>query len=288
MIEQTAEVQIDETGDTGGAAAPSPIGEAAPQGEPAASDWRDSISGDLRDRLDVESLEDLAKGYVNAQQMIGSSIRIPGKDAGEADWNKFYDRFKDIPGLTRYNPEDLSSLYEAAGKPADVRGYGQEGVSEEFLQTALEAGLNRQQVEKLLEFQDAQDIADQKKADDEFNTGLDTLKKEWGLAFDRKIAEGQRAVSFLEKMTPGIADALDSTGAGNHPAMVRLFQQLGANLSESGNTFAASSAASGGLTPYEARQQISEIQNNPQHPYHSGDESAIEKFLELHRYAHPD
>jgi len=288
MIEQATDVQIDETGDTGGAAAPSQIGESAPQGEPAASDWRDSISGDLRDRLDVESLEDLAKGYVNAQQMIGSSIRIPGKDAGEADWNKFYDRFKDIPGLTRYNPEDLSSLYEAAGRPKDIRGYGQEGVSEKFLEAALDAGLNRQQVEKLIAYQDSEDIADQKMAEDQYNSSLNSLKSEWGLAFDRKIAEGQRAVAFLEKMTPGLVDALDSTGAGNHPSMVRLFQQLGANLSESGNTFAASSAASGGLTPYEAKQQISEIQNNPQHPYHSGDESAIEKFLELHRYAHPD
>jgi hypothetical protein len=42
------------------------------------------------------------------------------------------------------------------------------------------------------------------------------------------------------------------------------------------------------MTPAEARAQISEIQNNPQHPYNNGDEGALEQFLELHRYANPE
>ena len=49
----------------------------------AVRDWRDGLTADIRDGLgDVQSVEDLAKGYVSAQQMIGGSIRIPGKDAG--------------------------------------------------------------------------------------------------------------------------------------------------------------------------------------------------------------
>lgn len=286
MSEATAQaVPEEQAGDTGGdvGQAQEPIVQSADVG----TDWRDSIDPTIRASLDVDSIEDLAKGYVNAQSMIGGSIRIPGKEAGQADWDKFYDRFKDVPGLTRYNPDDLSSLYEAAGRPPDHKGYNLEGVSEDFLKVAHEAGLNRHQVEALVNHDNAVNEV-HAAADAQFvEHGINTLKQEWGLAFDRKVEEGRRAVAFLENSVPGLADALDSTGAGNHPAMIRVFQALGANLKE-GQGFAGSHEHSSGLTPYEAKMQIQEILNNPQHPYHTGDETALEKFVDLHRYANPD
>lgn len=252
-----------------------------------ASDWRDGLAPDVRNALDVDSIEDLAKGYVNAQQMIGGSIRIPSKEAGAEDWDKFYDRFKDVQGLTRYNPDDLTSLYEAAGRPADAKGYGLEGVPEDFLKVAHEAGLNRQQVEAIVGHHQAVDHVHNQMNEEATQQGINALRQEWGLAFDRKVEEGRRAVAFLEQTSPGLAEALDSTGAGDNPAVIRLFQTLGANLKE-GQGFAGSHEGSSGITPHEARQQIMEMQNNPQHPYHHGDESAMERFLDLHRYAYPE
>lgn len=258
--------------------------QAAPEAQvtPAApADWRDSIPADIRDSIDVDSLEDLAKGYVSAQQMIGGSIRIPGKDAGEADWDKFYDKFKEVPGLARYNPEDLSSLYEAAGRPPTKDGYKVEGVPNEFLEVAHQAGLNRAQVEAIHQYNQNAEAAFADLEQKEIDSGINELKQEWGLAFDRKLEEGQRAVAFLEQSAPGLAAALDASGAGNSPAMIKMFQALGANLQE-GQGFTGQQAT-GGLSPYEARMQIDEILNNPQHPYHEGDELATERFLELHR-----
>jgi hypothetical protein len=278
-----AEVSAVETGDSGGA---SQEASQAPQFQSAdvGSDWRSGLDPSIRNSLDVDSVEDLAKGYVNAQQMIGSSIRIPGKEAGEADWNKFYDKFKDVPGLARYNPNDLSSLYDAAGRPADPKGYGLQGIDEGFLKVAHEAGLNRSQVEAIRGYADRLESEEQSTSSQEVEAGINQLRREWGLAFDRKVEEGRRAVAFLENTAPGLAAALDATGAGNNPAMIRVFQALGANLKE-GQGFQGSHSHSTGMTPYEARMQIQEIQNNPKHPYHSGDEAATEKFLELHRYA---
>lgn len=250
-----------------------------------AADWRDSIPADIRNSLDVESLEDLAKGYVNAQSMIGNSIRIPGKDAGEADWSKFYEKFSDVPGLARYNPDDLSSLYEAAGRPKDAADYKLDA-PEEFLQAAHEAGLNRSQVEAMLNHQNAVDAAHSDMDTQQVESDINSLKQEWGMAFETKLQEGQRAVQFLEQSIPGLAAALDATGAGNNPAVIKLMQTLGANLQES-DAFGVSREASNQLTPYEARMQIEEILNNPQHPYHEGNEAATERFLELHKFAHP-
>lgn len=251
-------------------------------------DWRDGLSADLRSGLgDVQSVEDLAKGYVNAQSMIGNSIRIPGKDAGSEDWDKFYGKFADVPGLTRYNPDDLSSLYEAAGRPADAKGYQIEGAPQEFLEAAHAAGLNRQQVESMLAYEKGIEESHESAEQDALNAGINSLRQEWGLAFDRKVEEGQRAVAFLEQTAPGLAEALDATGAGNNPAVIKLFQALGANLKE-GEGFAGTQGSNSGITPAEARAQIEEIHNNPQHPYHNGDEAALEKYLELHRFAHPE
>lgn len=280
MSEVNENVSAEPTGDITGASA-EPMEAPAPEG---VADWRDSIPGDIRASVDVESIEDLAKGYVNAQQMIGGSIRIPGKEAGKEDWDKFYSKFSDVPGLARYNPEDLSSLYEAAGRPKSPDDYKVEDAPREFLEAAHAAGLNRQQVEALLDFDRNSEEAYADLEQQQIDSGVNQLKQEWGHSFDRKLEEGQRAVAFLENTVPGLAEALDSTGAGNHPAMIKVFQALGANLQE-GAGFSGSHAESNAMTPYEAKMQIQEILNNEQHPYHEGDEAATERFLELHKYA---
>lgn len=275
----TEEVQADTSGDIGGS-------EGAPLSTPYQEgpvDWRDNLSDDIRNSIDVDSLEDLAKGYVNAQQMIGGSIRIPGKDAGQEDWNKFYDKFSNVPGLTRYNPEDLSSLYEAAGRPKDPDSYKLDA-DRDVLEVFHSAGLNRQQAEAILAHQQAVDQVHSEAEGQEVDANINSLRQEWGMAFETKLAEGQRAVQFLEKSVPGLAAALDSSGAGNNPAMIKLFQTLGSNLSET-EAFTNTSQGSNALTPYEARMQIDEILSNPQHPYHEGDEASTERFLELHKYA---
>ncbi len=264
------------------------VEDTSPVDIPAPVDWKEEIPSDIRDGLgDVDNVSDLAKGYVSAQQMIGNSIRIPSKEAGTEDWDKFYGKFSDVPGLTRYNPDDLNSLYDAAGRPKDSKGYNVDGADEGFLEVAHAAGLNRSQVEALMAFDKSNDDASAESENQTINGGINSLKQEWGLAFDGKIAEGQNAVAFLEQSVPGLSEALNATGAGNHPAMIKLFQSLGSNLKE-GEGFAGSSQSGSSLTPTEAKAQIAEIQNNPAHPFNEGDEAATEHMLELHKFAFPE
>jgi hypothetical protein len=231
----------------------------------------------------VESIEDLAKGYVNAQQMIGGSLRIPGKDAGAEDWDKFYDKIEQVDGVVRYDMDDPTTLFRKAGLPEDASGYNVDA-PEDFLALAHTAGLNRDQVETMLMYNQMQDEDLQSHQDEMVENAIGGLRQEWGMAFDRKLEEGQRAVAFLENTAPGLAEALEATGAGNHPAMIKVFQALGANLQE-GLGFEGSQQGNTGITPYEAKMQIEEIHNNPDHPWHNGDESAVERYLELNRAA---
>ena len=57
-----------------------------PVSTPEPVDFRSSLPEDLREEASLADIKDvgsLAKSYVNAQRMLGSSIRIPGQDAGE-------------------------------------------------------------------------------------------------------------------------------------------------------------------------------------------------------------
>ena len=279
MSDVNESVQAEPTGDIDGASA-EPM-EAPEQG--GVADWRDSIPADIRNSVDVESIEDLAKGYVNAQQMIGGSLRIPGKDAGAEDWDKFYDKIEQVDGVVRYDMDDPTTLFRKAGLPEDASGYNVDA-PEDFLALAHTAGLNRDQVETMLMYNQMQDEDLQSHQDEMVENAIGGLRQEWGMAFDRKLEEGQRAVAFLENTAPGLAEALEATGAGNHPAMIKVFQALGANLQE-GLGFEGSQQGNTGITPYEAKMQIEEIHNNPDHPWHNGDESAVERYLELNRAA---
>ncbi len=263
-----------------------------PQAEPvdiqAPSDWRDSLPEDIRAGVgDVNTIEDLAKGYVSAQSMVGDSIRIPGAEAGQEDWDKFYGKFDNVPGLTRYDPDNLDSLHQAAGRPPTANDY-EVDADADFLGVAHAAGLSRQQVEALLEHDETILDESERESNVALEGDIQELRSEWGLAFEDKIGVAQQAVAFLDGITPGLVDALDSSGAGNLPPIIKLFEQLGANLGESDSGFGDSFQAQSGLTPHEAKAQIAEIQNNPQHPYHNGDESALDHFIELHRFAHPE
>ena len=61
---------------------------------PVETNWRDSLSDDIRGDASLENINDinsLAKGYVHAQRMVGADkIALPGKYATEDDWQQVY------------------------------------------------------------------------------------------------------------------------------------------------------------------------------------------------------
>ena len=104
--------------------------EAAPAESAAQTNWRDSIPEDLRDDASLKDITDpgvLAKNYVHAQKMLGTSVRIPGEDAGPEDLEAFYSKLDKIPGLMKSpnleNEEDVKAFYRTLGTPEDATGY---------------------------------------------------------------------------------------------------------------------------------------------------------------------
>lgn len=114
-----------------------------------------------------------------------------------------------------------------------------------------ELGLTQEQAQKLVDLQ----IKQEQKAADQLKVQWDTTHNEWiaGFKADKEIggdeAAQKQSLAFAKKAlasdfaTPGLAQALEVTGAGNHPEVIRLLTRLGKALSD--DKFVAGTSAPG-------------------------------------------
>jgi hypothetical protein len=78
---------------------PNTTGQVA-DGQPAinaapATNWKASLPEDLRKEKSLEAIQDvssLAKSYVDAEKIVGGSIRIPKEGADQKEWDAFYSK----------------------------------------------------------------------------------------------------------------------------------------------------------------------------------------------------
>ena len=263
--------------------------------KPAESTWHDALPDDLRGSpslKDFKSVNDLAKSYLNAQSLIGRSVRIPGENASQEDWENFYSRFDNVPGMTRIDDENPEQVLHRLGMPYSPDEYDwtpPEGFDyspeddTDFRQVAYDLGLTTKQAAGIRDYLAQNIMEDESSSRQSVEEGINGLRQEWGAAFDRNMSIAQNAVQVLGGEE--VIQYLEETGAGNDPAMIKLFAAIGAELGEPGSL--PGEGADAVMTPADALLEISEIQNNPEHPYHKGDEAAVDKMKALFEFAYP-
>lgn len=263
-----------------------------PDGSGNLQDWRSALPEELRGEKSLESFKDiggLAKSFVESQRLIGGSItRLPGKDAKPeevAAWKQsnlgklaeagLIDAPPASPDKYEFKPPaSLGTMFDDTTRAGFAKVLHENGVSAKAAQAILDwYGNGYAQSRETLRA-----------------TAKDTealLRKEWGAAYDRNLGLAHRTVVEL-----GGQDALnviDTTGAGNHPAILKLFAKVGALLAEDG----AITTDVDGDVPSEsdAKAKIAAIKNDPKHPYHvreaAGHKEAVEEMRRLHELAYP-
>lgn len=244
--------------------------------ETQTQDWRASLPDDLKQEKSLSSFKDvatLAKSYVHAQKSLGSRIPIPDPTNAEA-LNEIYTKLGRPESPDKYEIQRVEGL-----------NYN-EALESKILEQAHRLGLNHQQASELVNWT-AQDHAESVAALRESTE--QTLKQEWGQAYDKNIALAQRGLrAFADKE---LLELIDSTGLGNHPAMIRLAHSIGSALGED------SAIGSGGtgntMTPADAKSQIGRIMADPNHLYHAqhagkpGHKEAVAEMQRLFQMAHP-
>ena len=88
----------------------------------------DSLPEDLRSESSLQSFKDtgaLAKSYINAQKLIGSSVRIPADDASPEAKQEFLNKIKGIDGVVvkPTGDEEKGDFFNKLGRPEDKEGY---------------------------------------------------------------------------------------------------------------------------------------------------------------------
>tara|TARA_B100000161_G_C33548051_1_gene414055 strand:+ start:643 stop:1476 length:834 start_codon:yes stop_codon:yes gene_type:complete len=239
-------------------------------------DWRSNLPEDLKNDPTLSNFKDvesLAKTVVHQQKVLGNRIPIPKTDEERMEvYNKL-------------GRPEAADKYEV-NVPEDYSAYFTQDQISQFKNVAHQVGLNQQQVEALVNYQmdtiknQGELFASQMDVQKQENENI--LKKEWGYDYDNQVRIAKRAVDVYGDNE--IKQILATTEAGNHPAVVRLFARLGKDITEDmaqntqNNTLATS--------PLDAKQEIQDTFNNPDHPYHNprhkDHQPAVEKMRQLH------
>lgn len=226
---------------------------------------------------------DVAKSYHHAAKMVGM------------DKNQLLTLPKDD------SPEAWEPIYKAIGKPDAPEGYGFDKYKDvippeelgEYAKLAHETGMGSKQFDALVgRFVEQTTMFKKQQAEQmerQVSEWQETVKKEYGAAYDEKIAFAQKAV---EKF--GLSDVIKSNPEiFENPAIIKAFVEIGEKTSE-GMVLANGDVSHGKLAPNEAKMELAKMEsdsatvkilldkNHPQHQF------MMSKRNELFKYAYPE
>ena len=226
------------------------------------TEFLQQLPEEIRSHPSLQSIKDvpnLALSYVNAQRLIGA---------------------EKIPLPANPTDEDLSNIYSRLGRPEQPSGYEIQADGEVLTETevstytdvAHKLGLSKTQAKGLLDYyrsnieQQSQLLTEQ--SQQQMEQTQSSLKAEWGVDYESKIDQANRAVTDIggEELLNMVLQ--DGTKVGNHPAFIKAFSSFGAfkqsvtkedTISENSVNFRMSSA--------DAQTRIDTIMNDKSHAY---------------------
>jgi hypothetical protein len=243
-------------------------------------EWLASMPDDLKASKTLskfKDVENLARGYENAQKLIGRDrITIPKTDE---EFQEAYAKLgcPDDPKkyAFKYDDSKLSDVHKGA-LAKDV---------EMFRGWAKAAGLNNAQanvvINKYAEQAGIYAAEDLAKCTAETQACESALRSEWGEAYDLKITIANRVLSRYgdQNMIQAIVDS----GLGRNPGFVRMISKFGEMTQE--DVGLDRTGGSQVMTPEAIREQIAEVQSHPayldaSHPEHKMVVDRAQKLFE--------
>lgn len=167
----------------------------------------------------------LAKGYSELHTKFSSSPKIPAEDADPETWNKFYDRLGRPKKIDEYSM-DKSKM------PKDFPW--DEDFETEMKQAAHEAGMSTKQFQKIadkfLQYNGSSYQAAIEASTKAREAALNELKKECEekkTDFEVFVNIAKHAVKEVDDKEGTISKYLESTGLGDDPVFIKLFNGIG-------------------------------------------------------------
>jgi hypothetical protein len=300
------EMMEDNILNTEGSSEVEPTTTEATQEASVSNSFRDSLPEELRSDSSLQDFKDvgsLAKSYVNAQQMIGSSVRIPSQDASQEQRDEFYAKLSQIDGVARIpeegNQEAIDAFYNKMGRPESADKYNlglEEGQANEervaeFSELAHQIGLTNSQAKALAQHEAQKAAMSAEQFQDSRTSAESSLKEAWGSDYNNRLAGAKAAAGAYAEKYPDAMGELVNGPAGNNPALLVMLSELGKTMQEAG-TLGQASNLQYGVAPDEALANIQEVMDNKAHAYHNvadpGHTAAVEKMQKLYKSAYPE
>lgn len=231
----------------------------------------DSLAEDLRGSKSLgnfKDVNDLAKSYLHAQQLIGKRV-------------------------TDMSPEDLQALDAVRGIPSAPEEYKlpeelPAEATDWYKNVASQAKLTQDQAKVVLDSYIMLERETMEKAaiarEQAHVAAVEELKNEFGGAFDKQMAVAKRAVDTFGGAE--FKQLLNESGLGDNPQLVKMFAKIGQQLLED-VTVEADKESVFGLTPDAARGLVDQKLADPsfQAAYysniHPGHKQAVEEVTRL-------
>ncbi len=274
MSSETNQVAVEPTGQV---SAETPTNDTTLTAEKVATDWKESLSDELRADKSLENIKDiegLAKSYVHAQKLVGADkIPVPNKFATEKDWDEVYQRLgrpEDPSGYKYDLPEDQNINQDALNN---------------FSNQAHKLGLLPSQANGVVKFYNeltASSLQEQETtAVAARENSTKELKQEWGQAYPQKISQASNLAKSVGASKLFDTNLADGTKLGDHPVMIRAFAELASKMGEDSIT-----QSSGPIyqTPAQIEKEIGNLTQvgsaywDKNHPNHA---AAVEEVLAL-------
>lgn len=269
----------------------------------------ETLPEDLRGNEALKNFQDpgqLAKSYLELKSYQGNSLRIPGEDAGEEDRKAFIDKLTEkVPNLMlkpdfAEGNEQAEEFFRTLGKPAEAKDYTVpevEGfeVPEDRVEALRTIGhkmnLTKDQFTGIMAAVMEMDKADSEAVEAQIQQDVQALKQEWGAAFDERknlVLAVAKHTGAPDRLIDSIAN--DAAGPDTMKWLLKVSNQFkGEGIQVAGQENQGN--GSGAMTPTEAQARISEINNNPQHPYwvasHPDHKKAMDEMVKLQGFANP-
>jgi hypothetical protein len=258
-----------------------------------AGDWQTGLPDDMKkdpslDPLKGKGIVDVVKGFINAQKLIGKDkIPLPGETAKPEEWAEFYKKL----GRPE-KPEDYK-LAKPSDLPKDFPF--QEKLIQDFSKAGHELGLTTKQITGLYKWYLTNELETWNgitRDSAQAREGAETaLRKEYGNAYDQRI--GAAKILLGKFGTPELTQALDATGMGNNPLLVKFLVNVAGQFSE--DTLKGMGKSQFNIqAPEEAKRQIDELKLNKEFmaayfdPKNVGHTAAKEKYQGLYAAAYPE
>jgi len=203
-----------------------------------------------------KTVGDVMKSAVEAQKLIGGSVRIPAADAKDEDWNAYYGK------LRPESPERYTAKFKDEGLAQ---------TNEEFLKSITrgmwDAGLHQRQVEKIIGAYEDAYVAEQTNIKNQIEFGViegtNILKEKYKGDFEQAAIMANRAAKRFGG--DAFVQLIKDYHLSADPTFFNTFYNIAQAIHE--DTWAGGETPKF-LTREEASRQTSSILADREHPYH--------------------